>query len=880
MTEPVSSDIRNRPLVTQRHASGSAEALAEIRDHLDAIDRSMMVARFSPDGVFLGANTLFLNSFGYAIEEIAGAPHELVCPVKHHSGLSAHQDLWRVLRSGRPYSGLVERVARDGRAVWLEVTYAPTFDQTGQLLSILSISSDVSLRVERERSESKRLWQSLVVDETDSAVIVTDGQWRIVYVNAGFTRMFGYHLDEIHGRRPIALLVPHVKPAVIEEAISSANAGRPFRLEELTFAKDGQRFWNKMIINPVRDTHGLLVNTVSVVTDITEAKMHEVIHHKGLDALARETPVVQIMDMICQEVERISPEVVSSILSVDENGRMHALAAPSLPEKFSRALDGLVMGPASGSCGTSAFRGAEVVVTDIETDPLWVDFAQIALPLGLKACWSTPIISSKGHVVGTFAFYYREKREPDVFHRRLVDVCVNLCALALEREAARAEIQKLAFYDALTELPNRSLLLAKAEQAIAGAARDSTPLAVLFVDLDRFKQINDTLGHTVGDDVLRLAAQSLAQGRRSSDIIGRLAGDEFVLVLPQCDGNHAADIAEQIQINLSRPQRVGDVTHVLSASIGISLFPENGEDIETLLRRADIAMYEAKASQRGGFSFFSNEMNLRAQERLALEAALRQAIREKQLRLFYQPQIRLADGAIYGVEALARWHHPVLGEISPVRFIPLAEDCGLIGELGLWVLEEACRQMADWRSRGIDVPVVAVNLSPTNFHNADLPDIIAELLQRFALGPQQLTLEITENVLLDGNVGTLASIDDIRDLGVRLSMDDFGTGYSSLSYLRRLPVSELKLDKSFVRDLQHDQTARALSEAVIRIGESLQLVVVAEGVEDQAQLNLLKQQGFHVIQGFLLSRPLAAPALEAWLAKRQPLLEAMSVGSF
>ncbi|MBB5190117.1 diguanylate cyclase (GGDEF)-like protein/PAS domain S-box-containing protein [Silvimonas terrae] len=850
------------------HLSGTTPTPPEIQHHVEAIDRAMLLARFSAEGRFLGANRLFLDRFGYDLAEIVDAPHELVCPPSRPEAHQQHIELWRTLRAGKHWAGLVERVARDGRSVWLEATYAPRMDEHGHLQSVLAVSSDVSLRVEHERVQSKRLWQSLVVDETDSAVIVTDGAWRIVYVNAGFVRMFGYQLEEIHGRRPIALLVPNVKPAVIEEALQCANAGRPFKLEELTWAKDGQRFWNKLIINPVRDAHGTLVNTVSVVTDITEAKMHEIIHHRGLDAMAREIPVVDLMTMICQEVERISPEVVASILAVDENNTLHALAAPSLPERFSVALEGMPSGPQEGSCGTAAWRHEEVVVTDIEHDPLWTRYAALAASFGLKACWSTPIISSKGQVVGTFAFYYREKRGPDEFHRRLVSVCVNLCALALEREAAREQIRKLAFYDSLTGLPNRSLLLAKAEQAIAGAARDRTQLAVLFIDLDRFKQINDTLGHTVGDEVLRLAAQRLSEGRRGSDIVGRLAGDEFVLVLPQCDARRVADVAEQILQGLGRPHRIGDATHVISASVGISLYPGNGEDIETLLRRADIAMYEAKAGNRGSYSFFSNEMNLRAQERLALENALREAIEQQQLRLHYQPQVMVEDGRLYGVEALARWHHPVLGEISPARFIPLAEESGLIGNLGLWVLEEACRQLADWQSRGIAVPSVAVNLSPTSFHNVELPDIISALLARYQLEPARLMLEITENVLIDGNAATLDTIQEVHALGVKLSMDDFGTGYSSLSYLRRLPVSELKLDKSFVHDLAHDQTAQALSEAVIRIGESLNLVVVAEGVEDEKQLKLLRQQGFHVIQGFYLAKPLPAPMLEGWLQKR------------
>src|SRR5690606_21039532 len=270
----------------------------------------------------------------------------------------------------------------------------------------------------------------------------------------------------------------------------------------------------------------------------------------------------------------------------------------------------------------------------------------------------------------------------------------------------------------------------------------------------------------------------------------------------------------------------------------------------------------------GRYSFFSHELNQLAQERLTLESALREALEQDQLKLHYQPQVRMSDGLLYGVEALARWHHPQFGDISPARFIPLAEECGLINQLGLWAVREACRQLAQWRRQGLNIPAVSVNLSPTNFHNLDLPGMIASTLEQNRLQPGDLTLEITENVLMDTNPSTLKTLDEVHDQGIRLSMDDFGTGYSSLSYLRRLPIQELKLDRSFVLDLEQDATNQALSEAVIRLGESLRLTVVAEGVETSGQQDILRQQGYHVGKGYLSSRPLSAADLEAWL---QPL---------
>jgi diguanylate cyclase (GGDEF)-like protein len=565
-------------------------------------------------------------------------------------------------------------------------------------------------------------------------------------------------------------------------------------------------------------------------------------------------------------VERIAPDVVVSILRVDADDRLQPLAAPSLPDHIAQAISGVAIGPAVGSCGSAAYWGEQVVVTDIATDPRWASYKELFLPLGLVACWSNPIRSNDGQVLGTLAFYYRDHREPSEFLEHLAVVCEHLCALALERDEARVHIRQLAFYDVLTGLPNRRRLYAEANQAIAQVSRANASLAVLFVDLDRFKQVNDSLGHSVGDELLCEAAQRIKAQVRGSDIVGRLSGDEFVIVSPDCNSTQAAEVAERVLDALSKPIVIGGVKLRSSASIGISLFPDSGHNIEMLLQHADMAMYQAKIAGRNRYCFFSAEMNQQVQERQVLELALREALEQEQLQLHYQPQVRLDDGQLFGVEALARWHHRQMGEVSPARFIPLAEECGLITELSNWALHEACRQLADWRRRGFTIPTVSVNLSPKNFHHIGLPKLIADILQQHGLMPNDLTLEMTESVLMDSSPGTLATISALHEQGVRLSIDDFGTGYSSLGYLHRLPVDELNLDKRFVHDLESDEAARALTHAIIRIGESLQLTVVAEGVENEVQRAFLGEKGCQVAQGFLFARPMPVKELEQWIA--------------
>lgn len=588
-----------------------------------------------------------------------------------------------------------------------------------------------------------------------------------------------------------------------------------------------------------------------------------------LEAMARDRPLREVMELVCSEAEKLAPEVVATILAV-RDGRLHPLAGPSLPAHFGAAIEGLAIGPNVGSCGTAAWRGEPVLVTDIANDPLWAPYKALAQPLGLAACWSSPIKDAEGRVVGTFAFYFRSPRGPDALHRRLVQLSIHLCALALEREASRAQRHRLEYYDALSGLPNRAMVGKLAQPLLAEAARSSTQVAALFVDLDRFKLINDTRGHAAGDTLLRQVARRLAGQARASDVVGRLAGDEFMLLMPRCGASQAATAAERLLRRLSHPVTVDGLEICPSASVGIALYPEDGTDLETLLQHADLAMGHAKAEARGGFHFYRAEMNQAQQERMALEIALRNALRTGGLRLHYQPQVHADDpgGALHGVEALLRWSPPELGPVPPDRLIALAEEAGLIVDVGRWVLTEACRQMAEWLHRRVAVPRVSVNLSASNFRDAELPQFVAGLLARHRLQPGHLTLEMTESVMLDDDPRVLSGLNALHALGVGLSLDDFGTGYSSLACLHRLPIHQLKLDRSFVRDIETSHSARALLGSMLHIGSSLGMTVVGEGVETPDQQAFLQQRGCQVLQGYLHSRPQGPQALEVWLRQR------------
>ena len=439
-----------------------------------------------------------------------------------------------------------------------------------------------------------------------------------------------------------------------------------------------------------------------------------------------------------------------------------------------------------------------------------------------------------------------------------------------ERKRAENEIQQLAYYDMLTGLPNRTLLLDRLSQAIAQAHRDGRLVAVLFLDLDRFKSINDTLGHLCGDLLLKAVAKRLLETVRESDSVARIGGDEFVIVLTAiAHEDDVSDIAGKILAALSAPVQLGNHEIFTTASIGISLFPMDGDDVHALLKNADVAMYKAKEQDRNNYQFFSIEMNIKVVERLMLETSMRKALDRSELSLRYQPQVDLSTGRLIGVEALIRWQHADLGRITTDTFIPLAEETGLILSIGEWVLSTACAQNRAWQDAGFAPFRVAVNLSARQFKQKNLVETIERILAESRLDPQYLELELTESTIMGNAEEAVHTLRRLKEMGISLAIDDFGTGYSSLSYLKYFSIDRLKVDRSFVRDISVNADDAAITTAVIAMGHSLNLKVIAEGVELEDQLDFLRSRGCDEVQGFLLSRPLRAEALTELLKMRR-----------
>ena len=595
------------------------------------------------------------------------------------------------------------------------------------------------------------------------------------------------------------------------------------------------------------------------------------LEHEILEAVATGRTLSDTMLLLCRRVEEMAPEALCSVLAVDEQGRLQHIASPSLPADYSQSIDGTPIGPNVGSCGTAAFRAAAVEVTDIATDPLWSDYRHLALPLGLRACWSSPITASDGRVIGTFAFYHRTPTGPGELERRIVVRCLYHCAIAIEHDLAQSKIQQLAWRDPLTKLPNRAYFEQRAAEALRGKNGQPVATALHYIDLDDFKGVNDSLGHHVGDQLLISVANRLAACVSTSAIVARLGGDEFAILQTDSDDPHAAaDQACRVIDSFSKPFTIESHQIRIGATVGIAHAAPHGSNLVELLRKADLALYRAKALGRNRWQSFTPDMDAELQRRRSLQQDLHTALETENLKLHYQPIVDLSSGRIVCFEALLRWQHPEHGLVPPAEFIPLAEESGLIDELGTWVLKQACSEAAQWP----DSIGVAVNLSSRQLRNDRFAFDVINVLRASGLAPERLELELTESALLLATPAVTGGLRQLSASGVRIALDDFGTGYSSLSYLRSFPINKLKIDQTFVADLASRPDCAAIVRAIIGLAQDLGMKTTAEGIETEEQRDFVCREGCCEGQGFLFGAPVATFELPmrraaAWRSQHQ-----------
>lgn len=574
-----------------------------------------------------------------------------------------------------------------------------------------------------------------------------------------------------------------------------------------------------------------------------------------LEAIALGSQFDVIANLLCARVESLASGVICSILLVDENRRLHSLAAPSLPAHYCEALNGVEIGPSVGSCGSAAFRGEPVVVTDIATDPLWADFAELALPLGLMACWSSPIRDSSGRVAATFAFYYPVQRGPSEFERQIVDACVHLCTISIAHTQMQQHNHHLAYFDQLTNLPNRRCF----DEAITALALGASPsFALILVDIDHLKSINDSMGHMVGDRLIREVAQRL----RDSDTVGvsaayRLSGDEFAVTCNLCrDHDELAQVAHTIRQRMSAPFECNGNMMVPQVTLGGVVYGPDGSDAETLRQNADFALYHAKETNRGSYVAFDAGLRTTIMQRVETIREVDEALAEDRILTYYQPVVRLDTAEIVGLEALARMVMPDGRIVAAGAFSAAFSDNKVASRISERMFAQIARDLATWIASGLPIQHVGVNLASADFESGGLE---ARFLAPFAAAGvpyHHLVVEVTENVFLDGLGEDVAeSLTRLRNLGVLVSLDDFGTGFASLTHLLKLPVDIIKIDRSFVDQMLTDAPSSAIIEGLMGIADKLGMRVVAEGIENAGQAERLNELGYVLGQGYHFARP-------------------------
>jgi diguanylate cyclase (GGDEF)-like protein/PAS domain S-box-containing protein len=691
-----------------------------------------------------------------------------------------------------------------------------------------------------------------------------------VYYSPSWKKMLGYDEDELDCTLNTwaSLVHPDDKDMALKNCREylTGNADT-YNSEIRMHHKDGSQLFiltRGFIVPP--ESEGNPIRLVGSHVNITARKKAEAYNDKNseiLEMIAIGLPASEIYSAIALMYEGRHSGLRCSMLELHGNKLMHG-GAPSLPKAYCDAVHGLENGPNVGSCGTSTYTGKRVLVEDIETDPKWAKIKHVALPHGMRSCWSEPIKNSSGKVLGAFGMYYNHPALPNDEESKDLRSAARLAGIVMERDQAQKRIRELAYTDQLTGLASRAHFYQVLEELINKSNRHRRRFGLLYIDLDDFKRVNDSLGHDIGDLLLQAIAKRLNGASRDTDFVARLSGDEFCILVEEFDDYSAAHVAQRCLDVISQPVEMAGRSMIPACSIGIARYPEDGEDLSTLIKAADTTLYAAKERGKNQYAFYKQELTLKAEYRFQVEQCLREAIENRHLSLVYQPQVNVETGEIIGVEALSRWHHPILGHIPPVDFIPIAERIGMIKPLTEWVLLTACNQAVAWKKEGFPALTMAVNISPSHFLDQEIVTLIKKVLSETGMTPIELELEVTESVV-QTDQRNLAIFKDLKDIGVKLAIDDFGTGYSSLASLKHLQVDNLKIDKYFVDDMLEDKKSLLLISSMIEMGYQLGHGIIAEGVETTKQLNILKGLGCGVAQGYLFGKPVSAEAISELL---------------
>ena len=847
-------------------AAPDAEALLE---HISEI-----VCVVSADGLLTYISPSVRTMLGWEPSEVLGRPLTEFLDSERHPDYDEVLDTVAELQGTHGPFGL-NLLRVDGTIRLLETTVTNRLADPA-IRGLVAVARDETERMaaaELQRKAESR-FRALVRNSSD-IVVVIDSNGRIRYASPSVERILG-----ITVLGPDASNVLHyVHPDDLEAAkqllrlavqTSGEVTTRPFEIR----LRAGDGSWRDLELLGTNllddpDVAGLVFNARDV-TDRRRAEELVTEQATILEGITLGMPLDLTIERILAMIERRIPGGCASIASLDPDGVLRHPWARTFPHAVLEAFD---QSPMDGALGQAVRQAYPAIFTDIAADPRWVHLREIAVGVGFRSCWCYPMLVPGGlEQIGMLTVMHIDPRDPEPAEVELLERARNLAAIAVERHRFEGQLEHQAVHDVLTGLPNRLLLMDRIRHAVARCLRNGADVAVLFIDLDNFKVINDSLGHGVGDLLLKKVAERFLAAVDPNDTVGRFGGDEFVVVCEEVGGEEGAvRVSERLAQALDEPIHVDGAEVVVSASIGITLADDIEADPQSLIRDADAAMYRAKEQGRAGHAVFEDELHQRVVRRLDLERALRGALADSELDVHYQPVVRLEDDEVVGVEALARWHRPGEGVVPPDRFIEVAEETGMVVQIDRWVLGEALKRLAEWRGSGFGEDLtVSVNLSARHLGDPKLSDVVEAALLDAGLPPSALSVEITESALAADAAAALYSLTSLSQLGVHLAIDDFGTGYASLDYLRRFAMADqLKIDRSFVADLDTGSTRdQAIVSASLLLARDLGFTSVAEGVETETQRQILIDLGCKLGQGFLLCPPLPASDLREWLSKR------------
>ena len=875
--------VTNARDVTDRVEAENAVRASEERLSGLVANISEVISVISAEGEMMYTSPTSEQVFGYP----SGTwPEERsIFDAVHPDDLGRVLELWEGAASmpGR-FRPLELRLQRgDGSWMYAEVIANNLLDDPS-VNGIVVTSRDITEHKQGEealRASEGRLRESearyrAVVDDQTELVCRYRPDATLTFANRAFSEFFGCNSDDLAGVKLVDLRPASERPRVLErlESFASGDAVRTHVEREVSL--DGSLRWYQWTDRAFADpATGKIVEYQSVGHDVTDqrraaeftARQAEI-----LEQVARGVPLEETLVTIAGALERHFPRFSCAIMLLDaDTSTLRVAAAPTLPRRFLDALDGTPVSATAISCGAAAALHEPVFVGDVADDDRWAGRHDVARAHGVHASWSLPIVASDGGaVLGTLDVFVGEPRLPGDEHQQVFYLLAQLASIAIERKAFEEQLAHQSMHDPLTGLPNRLLFLDRLGQSIARCQRTKSSVGVVFLDLDRFKNINDSLGHDAGDELLVAVARKLEAVIRPGDTVARFGGDEFTVLCEDLTWDTARDLAveisERLLATVIRPMVVRGTEMFVGASVGIALASSGDERPEEMLRDADAAMHHAKESGRGRVEVFDDTMRTRALTAHSTENALHRALERGEFRLFFQPIVGLSDAHCVGTEALIRWQHPERGLIGPAEFIPLAEETGLIVQMGCWVLEEAARNAARWQLEHSEPFQVSINLSARQLMQPDLADQVAEVIAQTGVRPSGLCFEITESVLMDDAETVIDVISRVRALGVEFAIDDFGTGYSSLGYLKRFPVDAVKIDRSFVSGLGTDPGDAAIVSAVIGLAHALGLRVTAEGVETEEQLMALIGLECDEAQGYFFLPPQPASDLRGLIA--------------